>query len=240
VGKQTVQDDIQISLQAQKVITHETVRLTVSIQAQVDPAQSETDFRIEVQTTLRNFVETEWKIQSIQRSKSGKYENVYVSAMARIPEGDNHHLHERVDAVSRIGFELTNPQVDYSLSFDDIQKINKELRLSLMAQALDECNDINKTFKANGHSHFARYRISSSRFDNGNNQQLRNTPMQHGQYALTATMAAPVYGGALAAGANMMNDGAYADAIEVPPADLNVSTRFSMTGTFVLRAVVND
>lgn len=230
------QDDIQLVLQAQKIIVHETVRVNVSISAQVDPTQGENEFRGEIQKTLRNFIDGDWKIQSIQRSKgTGKYEIVYVQATARVPERENYQLIDRANAVSRIGFELVGPVVDYNLGFDDIQKINQELRLTLINDALTECNTISEAYTNAGFSRRAGndYRVSSVRFDNGNNQQV--TP---GVRAYTASMnvTAPI-GATMGAPIPMQSyeDESGGSAPE-EPLDVNVSTRFSMIGYFTLRS----
>lgn len=229
----TIQDDITIFLQAQEVIVHETVRVGVSISAQVDPTQSEAGFRDEIHSTLRKFIDSDWKIQAIQRSKGSKYENVYVTATARVAEKENHHLNERANELTRIGFELINPTVDYALTFDEVQSVNAKLRLDLLQQALAETTAINETFRKMGHGKPA-YRISSTRFDAGNQQQLRNAPPIHAMMA-SATVASPMGGSFNAA---PYQDEAVGAAIETSePRDLNVSTRFTMTGTFVLRSV---
>lgn len=249
MAEQRIQDDIQLNLQAQKVIVHETVRVSVQVQAQVDPSQSETDFRAEVQKTLHDFIDAEWKIQSVNRNKDGKYENVFVSAMARVPESENHHLSERADTVSRIGFQLRNPSVDYSLSFDDIQAINAELRLSLLTMALAECTKMNAAFREGGYRS-AKYRVSSSRFDQGHNQQVNNSNVRFHPEVMVSTAAPAMMMQSIGATANTIRaqgGGAIAksvdedsfDAADSAPADLNVSTRFWMSGQFILRAVVD-
>jgi hypothetical protein len=208
----------------------------VSISAQVDPAQSEADFREEIHSTLRKFIDSDWKIQSIQRSKGTKYENVYVTATARVPEKENHHLNERANELTRIGFELINPTVDYALNFDEVQSVNAKLRLSLLQQALAETTAINDTFRKMGHGR-PGYRLSSTRFDGGNQQQLRNAPPLHAMMA-SASIASPVVAQGGAAPAPIYEvQGLDTDAACAAPRDLNVSTRFTMTGTFVLRSV---
>lgn len=231
--EQKIQDDITIVLQAQKIIVHDTVRVNVSIQAQVDPAQSEADFRSEIQKTLHNFIDADWKVQSIQRSKgTSKFESVYVQATARVPERENYQLTDRANLVSRVGFELVGPSVDYSLSFDEVQKINRELRLNLIQSALEECKAINEAFNKIGHlRRHIEYRVSSTKFDNGNNQVSR--PLAATAYNMTNVTAAMPMGGAVG------NEyGAELEAASAVPVDVNVSTRFSMVGYFTLRQVV--
>jgi len=226
---QKFQDEIELTLNAQKIVVHDNVRVNVSISAQVDPTQGESEFRIEIQNTLKGFIDADWKIQSIQRSKgTGKYESVYVQATARVPERENYQLTDRANAVSRIGFELVNPNVDYSLSFDEIQDINRVLRLTLIANALFECNLVNAAYKNSGARRPAVFRVSSSNFNN--NPAVGN--MGHMVRAQGLSPMSPVGGGG--------SYGMEADAASpMPQMDVNVSTRFSMVGNFTLRAVAN-
>jgi hypothetical protein len=230
------QDDITLVLQAQKIIVHDTVRVNVSISAQVDPTQAESEFRGEIQKTLRKFIEADWKIQAIHRSKgTSKYEMVTVQATARVPERENYQLTDRANAVSRIGFELLAPTVDYSLSFDEIQKINRELRLSLINQALEECRAITDAYTKAGYKHY-EYRVSSTRFDNGSTQQA-TPPIR----AYAANITSSPLGGSVTSGTPLpvqaYNEELVADAAPEPQMDVNVSTRFSMVGYFTLRSV---
>jgi hypothetical protein len=235
-----IQDTITLVLNDQKIVVHETVRVNVGISAQVAPETSEADFRKEIQDTLKRFINADWKIQSISRFKGNKYENVSVAATARIPETENYRLQERANEVTRIGFELVNPNVDYSLTFDEIQAVNAELRQTLLRKALDEVTEINQTFREMGTPGIRQiFRISNIRFDAGNNQFTNATPLhlnQMHQYlggnAVAASATAPV--GAY----NIMETDA-ASADPGPSLDLNVSTRFSMVGTFTLSNLVS-
>ncbi len=233
-----IQDDITLVLRAQKIIVHETVRVNVGINAQIDQSTNESDFRAELQATLKKFIDTDWKIQSIQRFKgTNRYETVSVAATARVQETENYQLQERATILSRIGFELINPQVDYSLTFDEIQKVNEELRLSLLTKALSETAAINKAFNENSTPDTRQiFRVSSTRFDNGD-AAASNVTKSYASNASNATALA-VY---QVTGSSVMEDDDELVGCAAPgePLDLNVSTRFSMTGTFVLRHVVN-
>lgn len=258
---QPIQDDITIVLRAQKIIEHKEVRVNVAVSAQVDPATSENDFRSELQSTLKKFIAADWKLQSIQRAKGNRYETVTVYATARVPEAENYRLQERATEVSRIGFELVNPTVDYSLTFDEVQKINADLRATLVTDALTEVNTMNTIFKDAYVYVSARvtrpvYRVAHSVFQNGDQEGLvplhlnqmakaysgsvSNTKDKGPFRALGATQAMMAQG-PLGSGAPQtveMGDFDDDDSADAPEAllDLNVSTRFSMTGTFTLRA----
>jgi len=218
-----IQDDITIQLQVQKNIVHENVRINVSIQAQVDPEQSEASFRKEIQRTLRDFIPGDWKIQNISRQKGNQFETVFVNATVRVSDKEDYKLESRAARVSRIGFELINPRAEYTLTFDEIQGVNKELRLTLMKQALVECKEYNDACKDAKFS--AKYRVSSSRFDNGVSTSLNNMK------AMSANV--------MMAASPMISSGPYhtEGCDDEGTADIGVNSRFSMTGTFVLRSV---
>lgn len=252
MAKPIIQDDISIQLQVQKTVTHEDVRINVSIQAQIDPEKSEADFRKEIHKTLRDFIPGDWKIQNINRQKGNQFEAVYVNATVRVSDKEDYRLEDRAAKVSRIGFELINPRAEYELTFDQIQYVQKELRLMLMEQALQECKAYNETFKANGFSRTI-YRISSSHFNNGSQTRASNNAMAYTATAntpLIAATASPMGGASPKGGAGIytvsMQDGAMpanigmeetTEAADEGNDDIGVTSRFSMSGTFVLRAV---
>jgi hypothetical protein len=241
---QPLQDDIQIFLQTQKTVVHETVRITVNIQAQVDPNQSETDFRKEVQATLRRFITGDWRIQSVQRSKGNQFEYVNVQATVRVADKENYALVTRANAVSRIGFELASPRAEYELTFDEIQAVNAELRLTLLKLALAECAAYNDAFKEAKQRPSNVYRISSTRFDSGNmqNSSVNNARSFNANHVLMAASASPTISSMGGSVGNVYQvedelSGAVPSDGDEGSADMGVTTRFSMTGNFVLRSV---
>jgi hypothetical protein len=225
-----IQDEIHLSLKTQKLIVHENVRVNVTIQAKVDPQEPESGFRSQINSTLKDFIETEWKIQSIQRAMgTGRYEDVTVRATARVPEQENYQLSERANRLSRMGFELSLPTVDYSLTFDEVQKINQELRSNLFRMAIEECHDFNNSLKDRKNSKYANYRVAYSQFAAGNAQQ--NNAYSNATIPIAA-FGAGSYDFSEKDSAAAMD---IADISDSSSTNLNVSTRFEMTGTFVLR-----
>lgn len=236
-----IQDDITVVLQAQKTVVHETVRINVHISAQIDPSQPESAFRAEVHSTLKRFIDTDWKIQNIQRNTGNQFENVYVQATARVLEKENYQLNDRAKKVSKVAFEVINPTADYSLTFDEIQQVNTDLRLILLRKAIAECVSYNSAFKdASGHR-TVRYRVASSRFDNGSNQQ-QNHKMLNVNAMMVNASASPTGGsvgiGAIPYGNEVQDEGS--EVVTDETTDFNVNTRFWMTGTFVLRAFADE
>lgn len=228
------QDEITITLKAQKIVVHETVRVNVTINAQVDPEQSESGFRTEIHSSLRKFIDTEWKIQSIQRFKgTGKFEQVTVMATARVPEHENSKLVERANAITRMGFELSNPTVDYSLTFDEVQEVNRELRQILFLNAIEECHSYNTTLIKTNMGGYANFRVSDSQFNTGNLHQNISKAFNNAYNVASMGATVPVGG----AGAFTDQETDACSPGDGGSSDLNVSTRFEMTGTFILRAV---
>lgn len=237
MGKTEIQDDITITLQTQKTVVHETVRINVSIQAQVDPAQSEPEFRREVHSALRGFINGEWKIQNIHRAKGNQFESVGVNATVRVSDSENYQLEGRAQKINRIGFELVNPRAEYELTFDEIQAVNQELRLVLVKKALDECAAYNASHRENGFAS-QKYRISSSRFDNGNATSASNRSNVTPGVFIAASATASPYGGSISnATIPYQQEDPAASSQDDGATDMGVSTRFTMTGTFVLRSV---
>lgn len=222
------------------MVTHETVRINVAIQAQIAPDQEDSDFRKQVHSTLRKFVNGEWKIQSINRQKGNQFEGVQVRATVRVSEKEDYQLEARAAKVSKIGFELISPHAAYELTFDQIQEVNAKLRLTLIKSALIECTSYNIAFKDASFGN-PKYRISSSRFDTGNTLNTGNS-RNNGFGAVNAIMTSaspsPLGGSTMGSTAYQqeMTDEKTSDDGSV---DMGVSTRFSMVGYFVLRSVPN-
>lgn len=243
------QDDIQIVLRAEKNVVHEKVRVNVGIRAKIETTTSEPEFRARINSTLKQFIDAEWKISSINRSKSsGKFEQVAVAATARVPETENYQLQTRANELSQSDFELLNPQVDYELTFDEIQTIHQELRSTLLESALKETTLMNGSFHKLAKALRQEFRVSSSRFeiDNGSarlTKSISNQPFR--AHAMMASMS-PAGGAQQAEGfgdaADDFDDEVVSSNRSTPSSitDFNVSTRFGMTGFFIMRSVVKD
>lgn len=139
------EDEIVLSLVEQRMITHETVRIMVQVNAQRDEKTDEATMRASIKTILSKFIDADWRFTSVQRNKGqSRFENVVVQAIARVPEAQNVQLHELAAAASAADIQLINPVAQYALPFDEVQAINLSLRLALFARARMECAEYNK------------------------------------------------------------------------------------------------
>lgn len=138
-------DEIILSLVEQKAVLHDTVRIAVTVNAQRDVTTNEADMRTAIKATLQRFIQTDWRFIGVQRSRGqSRFEIVTVSAIARVPESENVQLIERANAAATTEIQLTGPVASYSLPFDKVQEINRDLRVALVAQARAECERLNK------------------------------------------------------------------------------------------------
>jgi hypothetical protein len=214
---QQEEDEIVLSLVENKMITHESVRITVTVNAQRDDATSEEAMRTNIKAALRKFVNAEWRFLGVgrQRGKT-RFEDVTVSAVARVPESENKQLLDRTNAVSIQGLELTNPVAAYALPFDKVQEVNRELRVALVEQARNECEEYNKNKSGN------KYRVASIEF--------ADTPRQGG-----GMRASGVYASNIVPSGSGGQAGGVVDEIEGSP-DLGVTERFLVSAQVILRA----
>jgi len=137
-------DEIVLSLVEQKMVTHETVRITVQVVAQRATNASEDEMRFKIKDALQRFINADWRFTNVARQRGQtRFEQITVQALARVPERENVQLNERADNVSEQGLELISPTATYSLPFDKVQEINRDLRLALAKQAQAECDAYN-------------------------------------------------------------------------------------------------
>src|ERR1044071_3850993 len=143
----TDQDEIVISLTEHKSVTHDTVRINVTVNAQRDSTASETDFRNKIRAVLGNFIPSaEWRFTSVNRQRGQtRFEQVVVSAVTRVKESENVQLAERANSASEQGMEIVGPQAHFACTTERVREINRELRIALVKQAQEECNEYNKS-----------------------------------------------------------------------------------------------
>lgn len=133
-------DEIVLSLTEQQTVVHETVRIAVSVGAERDRGTSEKVLRQSIKDTLRQFIDTEWRFARIERSRgTAGFEKITATAVCRAVESENVQLDERAEACSTTQVRLVGPLASYALPFDQVQKINSDLRVKLAKQAAREC-----------------------------------------------------------------------------------------------------
>lgn len=223
-----IQDEVHLSLSEDITVVHETVKVSVNVVAQIDPkTTTEEAFRAEVRAKLNEFIDAEWKITGIQRQSSGKYEQVFVTATARVEEKENVRLEERAEAVSRIGLELRNPEADTTLPTKIADETNESLRVKLAEKAVAEAKRYSDLLGAT-------FRVSHLTYQRGGS----NIQTQKGYArAVSASLeSAPMMASAMP---SMYQDASSpAGGSESEETEFNVSTKFTMSATVVLRAIV--
>lgn len=141
VGKR---DIIAFTLKGEQAIKNETVRMTVSILAQV-AGRKEDDVRREIHDALERLIKTRWNLSNIQRTAHIGDEVISLTAVARVAEAENRDLENRVRAISKRGLTVNTPQVNYSFPLDEVEKKRGELRLALLSEATKHLAAFNKS-----------------------------------------------------------------------------------------------
>lgn len=219
-----VDDEIILSLVEQKHVVHETVRITVTVSAQRDEKTNEADLRRSIRAALRAFINTEsWRFLGVQRQRGqSRFEQVIVAAIARVPESENVQLSEKADAASTPELQLLNAQATYALPFDQVQAINRELRVKLVERAKAECALYNE-----GRPGGTEYRLGEVLFADTPRAAAGAQDMRAGR-AYAAAAAGGQYSNAPGGGAE--------DAAEEGAPDLGVTERFWVAAQVTLKA----
>ena len=56
-----IQDEVHLSLTENETVVHETVKVSITVNAQIDPkVTTEEAFRAEVRATLNSFIDADW------------------------------------------------------------------------------------------------------------------------------------------------------------------------------------
>lgn len=222
-------DEIVLSLITQKMVTHDTVRLQITVSAQRGPETDEKTLRTQIAAALRNFINADWRYIGVSRNRGQtRFENVVVTAIARVPEAENKDLVERASAVSKPGLELVNPIAAYALPFDEVRRINSDLRLALVKLADEECGKHNDAQAAR------RYRVGLIEFADTPRIQGLGGDFT-GQFSSANNMrASSAYAGTTYPGSTTAGVGEVDT--EEGAKDLGVSERFWVAAQVTLRA----
>jgi hypothetical protein len=221
------EDEIVISLVDQKLIVHDTVRIQITVVAQRDPETPEETVRSNIRQALGRFIPANWRFASVTRNRGPtRFEQVSVVAVCRATESENQQLDERAARVSTTDIQLMNPQASFALPFEEVQKVNRELRIKLTKQAKAECDAYNAAGLG------TTYRIGEIVF--------ADTPRAGGAADMRAgtayarqNVAQMAYAGATAPGAP---GGVDLDVADTGPSDLGVTERFWVAAQVTLRA----
>ena len=129
----TSQDDsLRYRIIAQRTLSQETVSVTINVTLLVSANQTnQASLQRLVRDALTHFIpKSEWVFSTLYRDANAVvgYEQVSITASARIPSSQNHNLRERTRLASREGLTLSQPNVNYSLPVSQVNRVVHELR----------------------------------------------------------------------------------------------------------------
>jgi hypothetical protein len=154
-----IQDTVAFAASAEEVVVNDSIRITAPVTALVTRTGSEESVYAEIRTVLREFIDTEWQFQNVNRSTdSTGYEQVRLDAVCRVHERENYALDKRREAVSRPGLNISWTRVDNSIPLEMLAEAESRLRRKLIEKIKAEAALINDAMGA-------AYRIHSITFD---------------------------------------------------------------------------
>lgn len=139
----TRQDDsLRYRVIAQRTLSQETVSVTINVTLLVSANQTnQATLQRLVRDALTHFIpKSEWVFSTLYRDANAVvgYEQVTITASARIPSSQNYNLRERARLASREGLTLSQPNVNYNLPAGQVNRVVQELRGEIVASVLRE------------------------------------------------------------------------------------------------------
>ncbi len=131
-------DTLRYWLLAQTVVPHESVRVTVRVQAlETAELPGEVPALARIRAALGELVAADWTLARIEREEDASgFERVALTASARVPVEATDNLVVRARRVSRPGVALADPSIEYVLPTDAVDDAVQRLREELLAEAL--------------------------------------------------------------------------------------------------------
>lgn len=168
------EDTITLKLSAEKTVTNTTAKVLAELTGMITRDRTEAEVKKLIHTVARKLIPTDdWQFANINRTAhpSG-YEQITLIASVRVPEAENRALDKRRQEASRPdeGLTITRVSVDLSFPTSLIETTERELRLNVIAKALDEA-------KVLGDALGRTYRIKTINFDDdddGRNYKISN------------------------------------------------------------------
>lgn len=127
-------DTLSFKLFAQKTISQEDARLSITVNALVSTAeQTPNELQQRIRAALASLVEAEWAFSAIQRGgEAVGYERVKLTASARVAITELYNLDERARQASTEGLSLRDPTVSYALPSARVTATVQALRLEIV------------------------------------------------------------------------------------------------------------
>ena len=186
-GVEFIQDTIDFPLVAEKTVTNDTVKITVSVNALIT-GQAEDELRAEIHSRLKQLIDEDWHLSNITREKDPSgFERLCIIASLRVNETENNNLETRVEAASRQGLTIAIEDIDTNIPNKIIDEAQAELRKMILKKAIEECGVMS------GISGL-KYRVHSLKFGAFQNHSVNNN-FSNVAYAQATIAAAPSGGG---------------------------------------------
>jgi hypothetical protein len=124
---------VQFSLTEDKVVTNETVKVSVTVQAMIDGETiTNGNLSSSIRSILDQFIKADWAFSNPMRQFDTGIEKATFSAHCRIPASENYDLTARATALNAKGIGLYNVVTDTSIPAKQIKEAESELRASLL------------------------------------------------------------------------------------------------------------
>lgn len=142
---------INYQLASQTWVKATSAKVTVSVNASLNAKQLAT-FQDSVMEKLNGLSQSDkkknWRITSFtqNRSQSG-LENVVLTADKRLPAKELASISNKVSALSHSGVNYKVSNIDFSPSFEQVQKSKQQLRQKMLQTVLKQLDQTNGLFK---------------------------------------------------------------------------------------------
>lgn len=142
----SLDDTLTFKLHTKRTEVQETVQVSVSVTALVQPAQNNPDvLDAQIRDALQRFIRADWVFSAIRREgETLGYERLRLSATARTSHVEIYNLKERARSAGREGLELGEPHVNYRLPSAKVSEVNDEMRLQLLEDLMRQIPLLNK------------------------------------------------------------------------------------------------
>lgn len=182
MSKNFIEDFINLSLSEDTTVVNDTVRIVASINALVQPGQTDDELRADIRATMAKFIpEVSWQFANLSRSTDASgVERVSLSASTRVAEKENSNLDNRARMASRPGLTISSVSVDTAIPRTMLEKAEQDLRLSLLRKARAEVALVNAVFDLSEGSPEA-YRVHTVNFDQRTNDFSNSRAVSKGR-----------------------------------------------------------
>ena len=222
MSEDTIQDFINLTLVDETTVVNDTVRIVASINALVQPGQSDDELRADIRATMARLIpDVKWQFANLARTTDASgVERVSLSASTRVSEKENSDLDGRARAASRPGLTISAIQVDTSIPRSMLDEAERDLRLSLLRKAREEAEKVNDVFDLKS-NHPLTYRVHNVTFAQRSGDYSNNRTMSKGGAILAAATS-------MSYGSGFDDDGALGNAQKlVLTAEVVLSRKFA-------------